>query len=428
MPSAWLQRALPWAIYDWANSAFATTVMAGFVPVFNKDFWSAGAPETVSSFRLGVANSVASVIVALLAPALGAMADQGRAKKRFLFSFAALGMVMTGALHFVGRGQWSAALALYALAGVGFAAANVFYDSLLVSVATEDRFDAVSALGYALGYAGGGLLFALNVWMVRQPETFGLAGPSEAVRFSFLTVAVWWAVFALPLLFFVPEPMRGGLSRGAWSAVRLGWQQLRETFRQARRLRGVLVFLLGYWFYIDGVDTVMRMATDYGKSLGFASESLVTALLITQFVGFPAALVFGKVGEKVGPKPGIFIALAVYVGVCLWGSFMQQVGEFYALAIVVGLVQGGVQALSRSLYARLIPPDQAAEFFGFYNMLGKSAAVLGPALMGAAGLKTGNPRTAILAIIPLFLLGAVLLAFVKPPLTKPRAADSIGSA
>jgi UMF1 family MFS transporter len=420
MPSSWLKRALPWALYDWANSAFATTVMAGFVPVFNKDFWSADAPETVSSFRLGMANSLASVIVALLAPALGAIADQGGAKKRFLFSFAALGMVMTGALHFVARGQWGAALALYALAGIGFAGANVFYDSLLVSVASEDKLDVVSALGYALGYIGGGLLFALNVWMVRRPETFGFAGASEAVRFAFLTVAAWWAIFALPLFFFVPEPKRDGPARGAWPAVRSGFGQLRDTFRAVRQLRMVLLFLLGYWLYIDGVDTVIRMATDYGRSLKFPSESLITALLITQFVGFPSALVFGKLGEKLGAKTGIFIALAVYVGVCLWGCRMQQVKEFYALAIAVGLVQGGVQALSRSFYARLIPPDKAAEFFGFYNMLGRFAAVLGPAIMGFVGLKSGNPRAAIVAIIPLFLLGGLLLAFVKPPSQKAR--------
>lgn len=418
---SWFRTALPWALYDWANSAFATTVMAGFVPVFNKDFWSSGAPETVSSFRLGLANSIASVVVAALAPVLGAMADQASSKKKLLLFFATLGIVMTGALHFVARGHWAAALTLYALAGIGFAGANVFYDSLLVSVAREDKFDLVSALGYSLGYIGGGLLFGLNVFMVLHPERFGLADASQAVRFAFLTVAVWWAVFSLPLLLFVREPGGGRPSLGFRATVKSGFGQLRDTFREVRRLRVVALFLVGYWLYIDGVDTVMRMAVDYGRALQFPSQSLIIALLITQFVGFPAALLFGKLGEKLGAKTGILIAIAGYIGVCLWGYRMTAVKEFYVLAIVVGLVQGGVQALSRSFYARLIPPDKAAEFFGFYNMLGKFAAVLGPAIMGVVGLGTGNPRLGILAIIPLFVLGGALLSCVKPqPPAAPR--------
>lgn len=423
MKTPWLKRALPWALYDWANSAFATTVMAGLVPVFNKDYWSAGAPETVSSFRLGMTNSIASVLMAILAPALGAIADQGHAKKRFLLGFAALGVVMTGGLYFAGQGQWAFALTLYALAGLGFAGANLFYDALLVSVASEDKFDVVSALGYSLGYIGGGLLFAVNVFMVLHPERFGLADKSQAVRVAFVTVAVWWAVFSLPLLFWVRETEAARQPVGVWSAVRAGFRQLRDTFREVRRLRAVFVFLLAYWLYIDGVDTVIRMATDYGRALKFPSESLITALLITQFVGFPAAMGFGKLGERFGAKTGILIAIVVYVGVCLWGYRMQHVREFYVLAIVVGLVQGGVQALSRSFYARLIPPDKAAEFFGFYNMLGKFAAVLGPAVMGLVGWQTGNPRLAILAIIPLFVVGAALLVAVKAPAT-PAAGSS----
>ena len=414
MKSPWLKRALPWALYDWANSAFATTVMAAFVPIFNKDYWSAGAADTVSTFRLSVASSTAAIIVALLAPVLGAIADRGGAKKAFLAFFAGLGALATAGLALAGQGQWALALTLYVVAWIGFAGANVFYDSLMMSVAEPEKFDVVSALGYSLGYIGGGLLLALNVVMLRQPALFGLADVGQAVRVSFLLVAVWWAVFSLPLLFKVREAKPPRAAGGMIAAVRAGFIQLRETFHEVRRLRTVTMFLLAYWLYIDGVDTVIQMAVDYGRALRFDTGSLITALLITQFVGFPAALVFGRLGEKFGAKTGILIALVVYVGACVGGYRMERASQFYVLAIIIGLVQGGVQSLSRSYYARLIPADKAAEFFGFYNMLGKFAAILGPAMMGSVALWTGNPRFGILAIIPLFVIGGALLARVKP--------------
>ncbi|MCU0772185.1 MAG: MFS transporter [Verrucomicrobia bacterium] len=415
MRKPWLKRALPWALYDWANSAFATTVMAGFVPLFNKQFWSAGAPETVSTFRLSLANSTAGIVVAILAPVLGAIADRGGARKRFLLGFSTLGVVMTAGLHLASQGQWAFALALYALASIGFSGSLVFYDSLLISVSEPDRFDLVSALGYGLGYVGGGLLFALNVFMVTHPETFGLTDAAEAVRWSFLTVAAWWAVFTVPLLLWVPEARGESRRSSLWATVRSGFVQLRETFHHIRQLKPVFTFLLGYWLYIDGVDTVIRMAVDYGSALNLPGNSLISALLITQFVGFPAAIVFGKLGERLGARTGILLGLAVYVGVCVFGYFMTSVAHFYTLAITVGLVQGGVQSLSRSLYARLIPQDKAGEFFGFYNMLGKFAVIIGPILMSGVGLATGNPRTGILSLILLFGLGALLLWRVKLP-------------
>ncbi len=418
---SWLRRALPWAFYDWANSAFAATVMAAFVPIFNKDFWSAGAEQTVSTYRLSVASSTAAVIVALLAPILGAIADRGGAKKRFLAAFAFLGILATAGLASAGQGQWAAALTLYVCAWIGFAGANVFYDSLLVSVADEDKLDMVSALGFSLGYIGGGILLALNILMSLKPALFGFADGSVAVRVSFVMVAVWWAVFSIPLLLKVPEPRLDRPKIGAAQAIREGFAQLRVTFREIRRLRVVALFLLAYWLYIDGVDTIIQMAVDYGKAIGFETSALITALLITQFVGFPAALAFGKIGEKLGAKTGILIALVVYIATCVWGYGMTDVKEFYGLAIVIGLVQGGVQSLSRSLYARLIPVDKAAEFFGFYNMLGKFAAIIGPILMGSVALWTGNPRYGILAIIPLFVVGGFLLVLVKiPPRPAPR--------
>lgn len=406
------KKILSWALYDWANSAFATTVMAGFFPVFFKEYWSAGTSVTVSTFQLGVANSGAGLIVAFLAPLLGAIADCGNTKKRFLFSFALLGILTTASLYLVAGGDWKTAALCYTLGTVGFSGANIFYDSLIVNVAPVRKLDFVSSLGFSLGYFGGGLLFAVNVLMTLFPAFFGLEDAAGAVRISFLSVALWWAIFSIPLLLWVDEP-RGAAKDGLWPSVRGGVRQLVSTLRQIRKLREVFLFLVAYWLYIDGVDTIIRMAVDYGLSLGFSSRTLLTALLITQFVGFPAALLFGWLGEKVGAKTGIFVGIGVYFGATLWAYFMDRQVEFYALAGVIGLVQGGVQSLSRSLYAGIIPPGKAAEFFGFYNMLGKSAAVIGPALMGWMSLLTGNPRISIFSVALLFFSGAVVLHFVN---------------
>ena len=402
------KKVISWALYDWANSAFATTVMAGFFPVFFKQYWNVGVEVTTSTFRLGFANSVASLIVVALAPIFGAIADRGGARKKFLLFFASMGIVMTGSLFFVARGSWQMAALLYILGIIGFSGGNVFYDSLLISVAPKSREDMVSALGFALGYLGGGVLFAINVLMTLRPGWFGLPDAGAAVRVSFLTVAIWWASFSLPVMFWVKEPETRDQSSG-WTMVRSGLQQLQTTFAEIRKLRVVLLFLIGYWLYIDGVDTIVRMAVDYGMALGFPANSLIVALLITQFVGFPAAILYGKLGEKMGTKNAILLGISVYIVVTVWGRFMDSPSEFYVLAVAIGLVQGGVQALSRSLYSRIIPADRTAEFFGFYNMLGKFAAVIGPVLMGLVGVLTGNPRHSILAIIILFVGGGVLL-------------------
>jgi UMF1 family MFS transporter len=411
-------RAYAWALYDWANSAFATTVMAAFFPVMFKEYWSAGVPVTESTWRLGAANALASAVVVLLAPVLGAIGDRSGTRRRMLFAFALLGIAATGLLVLVGRGDWLLASLLFVVGVIGFSSSCVFYDALLVHVAAPERVHRVSSLGYSLGYLGGGLLFVLNVCTVLWPAAFGLADQGQAVRFAFLSVAVWWLVFSLPLLRWVPEPAVADAVSGI-AALRAGVAQLGHTLREVHRTRSAFVFLVGYWFYIDGVDTIIRMAMDYGLSIGLDRNALLAALAITQFVGFPAALLFGMLGERLGARTGIFIGIAAYVGITIWGYFMETAAEFYVLAVAVGLVQGGVQSLSRSLFARLVPVDRTAEFFGFYNMLGKFAAVLGPLLMGGVGLLTGNPRTSILAVILLFAIGGLLLYRVEEP---PRAA------
>ena len=408
-----------WAMYDWANSAFATTVIAGFFPVFFKEFWNVGVDATVSTARLGVANSLAGIFVAAMAPILGAIADKGTAKKRFLVFFAYLGLVMTSGLFLVAQGKWLLAMLLYIFASIGFSGANVFYDSLLNAVASEDKMDVVSALGYSLGYLGGGVLFALNVWMTQSPQTFGFAGAGEAVRFSFLSVGIWWALFSVPVILFVKEPHVERI-RSNENMVRAGFAQLKDTFQEIRHMKTIFLFLAAYWLYIDGVDTVVRMAVDYGMSLGFDPSDLIKALLLTQFVGFPAAIGFGFLGKKIGAKRAIFLAIAVYLFISVWAAFIHQKFEFYMLAVLIGLVQGGIQSLSRSYYARIIPANRSAEYFGFYNMLGKFAAVIGPVLMGGVGLlvralgysSDSATRIGITSLSLLFLTGGILFYFV----------------
>lgn len=398
-----------WAFYDWANSAFATTVMAGFFPIFFAKYWAQDLPDGERTYWLGVAGSLASVIVMVLAPVLGSIADRRGLKKKFLFITTLLGAGSTAALFGVSQGNWPLALGLFTLASIGFFAGTSFYDSLIVNVAPEPQLDRVSALGYGLGYLGGGLLFALNVFMFQQPSVFGLADGAQAVLLSFLMVGIWWVLFALPLFRWVPE---GAASGGQATS----WRDLADTFRQVLAIKPVWMFLLAYWLYIDGVDTIIRMAVDYGIKLGFEPGALIKALLLVQFVGFPAAVAYGWLADRFGTKAMIFVALAVYIGVTCWAYTLQTESQFFAMAAVIALVQGGVQSLSRSYYARLIPPGQAGQFFGFYNMLGKFAAVLGPLAVGfTAAAFPENQRVSILSLLPFFVIGGLLLARVKPP-------------
>ncbi len=400
-----------WSLYDWANSAFATTVMAGFFPVFFKAYWSTGATVQQSTFYLGMANSIASIVVAALAPILGAIADRGSMKKKFLIVFAYLGCIMTGGLWFVQAGHWQMAILFYVTATVGFSGANIFYDSLLPSVASPKKIDFTSSLGFGLGYIGGGVLFLINVIMYLKPELFGIADASTAIRIAFLSVAIWWALFSIPLLLFVKEPdIEDAVP--ASKAVSAGIRQLIHTFKSIKHLKVVGVFLIAYWLYIDGVDTIIRMAVDYGTSIGFPAESLIVALLLVQFVAFPATLLYNLFGRKIGVKKALLVAIVGYSGIAVFGFFMVKTWHFYMLAIAVGLFQGGIQALSRSFYTRLIPEQQSAEFFGFFNLLGKFAAVIGPVLMGGVTLLTGSNRLGILSIVILFIGGGLLLAKV----------------
>jgi UMF1 family MFS transporter len=411
-----------WAFYDWANSAFACTVMAGFFPVFFKQYWNAGVPATESTFRLGLTSGLASLLIAVLAPVLGAIADRSSSRLRQLFTFTLLGSAATIGLALVPQGEWVLAAVLFLTASLGFWGGIVFNDSLLLHVAEPEEYDLVSGFGYALGYLGGGLLFAANVVMTQKPAWFGLVDAADAVRWSFVTVGVWWLVFALPCLLWVRERSFGTVvPRVGWArATREGLTELRRTVAEIRKYRPLVWFLAAYILYIDGVNTVIKMAVDYGLSLGFDQSHLIKALLLTQFVAFPAALAFGWLGSRIGARNGIFVALAVYIVATAYAYFLDDAGDFYLLAFVVGLVQGGIQSLSRSYYGRLVPRDKSSEFFGFYNMMGKASAIIGPTLVGVTAALTGDSRLSIVSIVVLFLGGGALLVVAA------RSSDAAG--
>ena len=413
--SRWYRRpaVLAWALTAWANHGFATTVLVGFFPLFLDSYWAAGLPGTRSTLYLGLANSAASLVVMMIAPWLGAYADRRGQKKLWLGVCTALGVACTALLAVISRGAWPWALPVFALASIGFYAGSSFQDALLVQVAAPAEANRISSYGYAAGYLGGGLLFLLNVLIALHPAWFGLPDKVAATRLAFLDVAVWWALFTLPLFRWVPE--------AASVAEAPAWQELRATLRKVFADPTVRGFLLAYWLYIDAIGTLQQMAADFGSKLGLPTPALIQALLLVQFISFPSALYFGRLGDRIGARRAILIGLGVFLFVTVWALLLRTMWQFYTLAALVGTVQGGVQSLSRSLYSRLIPRERAGEYFGLYNMLGKFAAFLGPLLVGVTATLSGSSRIGVSSLLLLFGAGAVLLWRVRVP---PAAAGS----
>jgi UMF1 family MFS transporter len=402
---------LAWAFYDWANSAFALSVLAALFPLVLGSYWSAGAPGASVTARLAWVSAASGAIVCIISPVFGTIADSGSYRKRFLFMLALVGAVGTASLAFVGEGNWQLALFIYMAASVGFYSSIIFYDSLLMDVTEPRYYGYVSSLGFSLGYLGGAVLLGLHVWMLLSPEAFGLSSSTEVIRVAFLSVGVWWALFMSPLFLFVPE--RKSILATSNRVVQAAYTELKATVRMIGSYRNVVIFLIAYWLYIAGVFTMIVMAANYGQRLGFSDQDLVTALLITNFAGFPATLLYGFFSHRYGPRKGIYFALFVYVAVSVWAMYMTEVRQFYIMAIIVGCVQGGAQGLSRSLYASIIPPDQPGEFFGFYNMVTNLARVLGPLLVGIAATVSDDPKWVLLALMPLFVGGGMLLSVVR---------------
>ena len=404
---------IAWAMYDWGNSAFALSVMAVLFPLFLGPYWSAGDPDPVVTSRLTWANAVAAVIVSVIAPVIGAISDSGGFRKRFLFLFASVGAISTAALSLVDEGGWFYALMLYILGSIGYYSANVFYDSLIVDVSRPRLYSLVSSLGHALGYFGGAILLSLHVVMLTWPDVFGFDNATEVIKFAFVSVGIWWLIFLTPIIRYVHELKMATSVSG--QTVRAAYHALKDTFRKVQNYRNVFLFLFAYWFFIGGLFTVIIMAVNFGQRLGFEDNDLVMALLITNFVGFPATIGYGYIGHFFGPKKAIYLGLAVYIAIVCWAAFLTSVSQFYMMAIIIGMVQGGVQGMSRSLYAALIPAEHSGEFFGFYNMVTKFSHILGPVLVGITAMLSDEPKFILVAVLPMFVIGALLLMRVDAP-------------
>jgi UMF1 family MFS transporter len=404
-----------WAMYDWANSAFTTTIITAIFPVYFTAVAGANLPQGEATQLLARTTTVALAISAILAPLLGVVADFAPVKKRLLGIFMGLGSVASAGLAFAYAGHWLYAAFAFGIGNIGFAASLTFYDSLLPHVASEDEVDRVSTAGYALGYLGGGILLALNIAWILAPATFGLRDSGQASRLSFLSVAVWWALFSIPLFRHVPEPRIpaaqpfGSLRELASTA----FGGLAQTLRDLRRYKNAFLMLVAFVIYSDGINTIIRMATSYGTEIGIDQGALITAILMVQFVGIPFAFLFGLLAGQIGARTSIFIALGVYALISVMGYYMKTERDFYLLALMVAAVQGGSQALSRSLFASMIPRDRSSEFFGFFSVFEKFGAIAGPATFALASAATGSSRSAILSVIAFFVIGAVVLSLVN---------------
>lgn len=400
-----------WTMYDWANSAFATTIMAAVLPVYYSQVAAATLGGNLATVYWAYTTSVSLLVAAVLSPILGAIADFRGAKKRFLTVFMMIGITGTALLYFVKTGDWLMASIFFIVGELGFAGSLVFYDSLLPHITTPDEIDMVSSRGYAMGYLGGGILLTINLAMIMlaPKELTGLM-----TRLSFLSVAVWWFVFSIPIIRWVSEPPNRVLTgEQGQSSIKVSFGRLLRTFRDIRRYRDLFIFLVAFWFYNDGIGTIIKMATIYGAEIGIGQTTLIGTLLMVQFVGIPFAFLFGWLAKKIGTKRSIYLSLLVYTGISVMGYFLSQEWQFWALGVAVATVQGGSQALSRSLFGRLVPKSISAEFFGFFSVSEKFAGIIGPFIFGLVGQIMGNSRLAIISLIVFFILGAVLLSRVN---------------
>lgn len=479
-----------WVMYDWANSAFATTTMAAVLPVFFSKVAASGALTPVqASSTWGLTQSIGMLLVALGAPMLGAIADYSGAKKRFLAAFAIPGILAAALMVFISTGDWLLAASLYIIGEIGFSGSLIFYDALLPHITKPDEIDMVSARGYAMGYLGGGLLLAINVLMIQMPDALGITalgnrfninGVEMATRLSLMSVGIWWAIFSIPLLRHVPEPPRTKLlAEKVENPIRGGFARLLRTFKELKLYRQLLIFIVAFWIYNDGIGTIMKMATIYGAEIGIETNDLISALLLTQFVGMPFSLLFGRLPRREDPRQAFFLSviilsaiailgagivaprlgitsgpiavglalaaiglgvlfswfigqrlfaplaqrmstknailvgLVIYALVSIWGYFMATAAEFWLLAVMVGLVQGGSQALSRSLFGNMVPKAQTAEFFGFYDMSSKFAGLVGPFVFAVVGQLAGSSRLSIFSLIIFFIVGGLILSRVN---------------
>jgi MFS transporter, UMF1 family len=399
-----------WAMYDWANSAFLCTIITAVFPIYFAQVAAKDLAPAVATARYAGATTLALAVIAVLSPFLGALADYYAIRKKLLGFFLTIGVLSTAALGLVGPGDWLLGSVLFIFANIGASGSFVFYDSLLPHIADSEEIDRVSTAGYGLGYLGGGLLLTLNLLWIMKPDWFGIPSPEIAMRLSFVSVAIWWAIFSIPLLTKVPEPP--GAQKRAGNPITITLSRLCSTIKELGRYRQALLMLVAFLIYNDGIGTIIRMANSYGSEIGLPSSAMVGAVLMVQFLGIPFTFAFGALAGKIGPKRSILIALALYAGVSYVAYRMTSIQEFFLLAVLIAVAQGGCQALSRSLFASLIPEDKATEFFGFFAVAEKFAGVAGSAIFAGLVHATGSGRLAVLSIVFFFVIGALLLTAV----------------
>ncbi|QHA35647.1 MFS transporter [Rossellomorea marisflavi] len=409
-----------WILYDWANSAYSIIISTAVFPLFFKAAaTSAGVSSVDSTAYLGYTIAIATFILAMLGPILGTIADYEGYKKKFFTFFFTLGIIFTASLAFIPGEQWILLLIFYTVSTVGFAGANVFYDAFLTDVTSEDRMDRVSARGYGLGYIGSTIPFiiAIAIIVLAQSQVIPIA-VDTASGIAFVITAIWWGIFTIPLLKHVKQHY---FIKREKNPVAKSFKRLGKTFKEIRKYRALFLFLLAYFFYIDGVGTIITMSTAYGSDLGITSTNLLIILFVTQVVAGPFSILYGRLSEKFTGKKMLYAGIIVYIGVCIYAYFLETTLDFWILAMLVASSQGGIQALSRSYFAKMVPKKNANEFFGFYNIFGKFASIMGPLLVAVTSQVTGQSNSGVFSLVILFVIGIVILAFV--PETKEESVD-----
>ena len=399
-----------WISYDLGNSAFATTVLAAFFPIFYNQYWSSNIDSTLSAQYLSWTLVISNLTLLFTAPLIGAITDISKSTKKLFISMVMISIIGTGLLYTLEAGLWLYALIFFGIANYFFSASNVIYDKILVQIASPGLFSKISGYGYAWGYFGGGFLFLINACMSLYPELFGLSSQAEAIRWSFITVSIWWFIFLIPLAVTYKEPSAKVVEN---QVIRNSFKNLINTFISISQYRNAFIFLIAFFLFIDGVHTVVALAATFALNLGLDSSSVIIALLMVQFIAFPSTLMWAYVGEKYSDKFVINFSILIYILIIIYTLFLSNAMEFYILAAMVGFVQGGIQGSSRGLFAKLIPHDKAGEFFGLFNTFGKAGAFMGPALVGLFLALFENVRISLLPILVLFLLGLIVLYFVK---------------
>lgn len=403
-----------WAFYDWANSAYTLIVVTAILPLyFKSSATQAGIDAATSTAYWGYANSFSTLIVSILAPILGTIADFKGFKKRFFIIFATLGVIFTLMLAVVPSDQWLVILICFIVTSIGFTGANIFYDSFLVDVTTEERMDRISANGYALGYVGSIIPFIISIALIMTAQLNILPlSVTIASQIAFVITALWWGFFTIPMLKNVEQ--RYYVERVP-NPVSVSFKKLYSTFKNIKAYKPLFIFLIAYFFYIDGVHTVINMSTAFGSDLGISSTTLLIILFMTQVVAAPFTVLFGRLGGKYSEKTMIIVGIFVYIIVCFYAYFLDSALDFWILAMLVGTSQGGIQAMSRSYFAKLVPKESSNEFFGFYSIFGKFAAIIGPLLVGVTAQYTGNTNSGVFSLVILFIIGAIILLYVPKP-------------